>query len=156
VREVVKATGLITTVAGTGTGGYNSDGIPATQAQLGSPYGVAVEDAGNLVIADTDNDRIREVLAATGLITTVAGPGTGGYNSDGIPATQAQLGSPYGVAVDDAGNLFIADTDNDRIREVLAATGLITTVAGSGTEGYNGDGIPAIQAQLNQPSGVAV
>ncbi len=156
VREVNAITHLITTVAGTGTGGYNGDGIPATSAELADPVSIAVDAAGDLFIADLYNNRVREVNAATGLISTVAGMSTPGYNGDGIPATSAELAGPTGVAVNAAGNVFIVDSDNNRIREVNVATGIISTVAGTGTAGYNGDGIAATSAELYYPSGVAV
>ena len=150
----VSATGIITTVAGNGSAGYSGDGGPATSAQLDGPEGVAVDGSGNLYIADTCNNRIRKV-SATGIITTVAGNGSAGYSGDGGPATSAQLSLPAGVAVDGSGNLYIADSGNNRIRKV-SATGIITTVAGNGSPGYSGDGGPATSAQLNQPAGVAV
>ncbi|HKR03207.1 MAG TPA: T9SS type A sorting domain-containing protein, partial [Bacteroidia bacterium] len=142
---------LISTVAGTGAAGYNSDGIAATLAQLNSPAGVAVDAAGNIYIADYNNHRIRMVDIATGLISTIAGTGTAGYNGDGIPATAAELNTPYGVSLDAAANVYIADYYNNRIRKVIAATGMITTIAGTGAGGYNGDGILAINASLNNP-----
>ncbi len=150
----VDAAGMITTVAGNGTYGYNGDGGAAAAAQLGSPAGMALDGAGNLYIADRSNYRIRKVDSA-GDITTVAGNGIRGYNGDGGAAVAAQLDSPAGVALDDAGNLYIADGDNNRIRKVDAA-GVITTVAGNGTRGYNGDGGAATAAQLDFPSGVAL
>ena len=114
----VDAAGVITTVAG-GTGnGYNGDGGLATLAQVNVPYGVAVDRAGNFWIADSQNHRIRKVDAITGVITTVAGTGTAGYNGDNQPATAAQVNGPAGVAVDTAGNLWIADLSNHRIRKV--------------------------------------
>ena len=152
----VNAQGTITTVAGTGLGGFNGDGIPATSARLANPVGVAVDSAGNLIIADTLNHRIRRVDAATGVITTVAGNGIQGFSGDGGPATSARLNVPIAVGVDSAGNLFIADVFNLRIRRVDAATGIITTVAGNGLSGFNGDGIPATSARLDTPQGVAL
>ena len=122
--------GVITTVAGTG-GGFSGDGGPAVQAQLRGPAGVAVDGAGNLFIADSFNDRIRKVDSA-GVITTVAGTGRTGFGGDGGPAVNARLSRPSGVAVDGAGNLFFADSGNDRIRKVDSASGSITTVAGTG------------------------
>ena len=156
VREVVKATGDIITVAGNGTAGYSGDSGPATAAELNDPNGVAVDSAGDLFIADTDNNVIREVVKATGDIITVAGNGTAGYSGDNGPATAAELNSPRGVAVDSAGDLFIADCGNNVIREVVKATGDIITVAGNGTAGYSGDDGPATAAELNDPNGVAV
>ncbi len=156
IREVVKATGDIITVAGNGTAGYSGDDGPATAAELNSPRGVAVDSAGDLFIADNDNNVIREVVKATGDIITVAGNGTAGYSGDNGPATAAELNGPTGVAVDSAGDLFIADTDNNVIREVVKATGDIITVAGNGTAGYSGDGGPATAAELDDPDGVAV
>ena len=156
VREVSAATGLISTVAGTGGFGYNGDGISATSAELNFPVAVAVDSAGNLYISDFENQRVREVSAATGLISTVAGTGVAGYNGDGIAATSAELNFPSGLAVDAAGDLFISDSHNNLVREVNAGTGLISTVAGTGTAGYNGDGIAATSAELNSPAGLAV
>ena len=150
----VDAAGVISTVAGDGTRGYGGDGGAAVAAQLFAPRGVALDGAGNLYIADNANNRIRKVDAA-GVITTVAGDGTRGSGGDGGPATAAQLSSPRGVALDGAGNLYIADRSNHRIRKVDAA-GAITTVAGDGTRGFGGDGGPATAAQLSWPNGVAL
>ncbi len=154
IRKV--SNGVITTVAGNGTLGYSGDNGPAASAQLSSPQGVAVDSAGNLYIADVGNNRIRNV--ANGVITTVAGTGPtypgGGFSGDGGPATSAQLYGPVGVAVDSAGNLYIADLYNNRIRNV--ANGVITTVAGSATLDYSGDNGPATSAGLSGPQGVAV
>src|SRR5262249_22815704 len=144
------------TVAGTGTAGYSGDGTAATSAQLNSPYGVAVDANGDLYIADTGNNAVREVVQATGNIFTVAGTGTAGYSGDGAAATSAEMSGPVSVAVDDAGDIFIADAGNNAVREVVQATGNIITVAGTGTAGYSGDGGSATSAQLNDPSGVAV
>ena len=153
IRKVTP-TGVITTVAGTGTIGFSGDGGQATSATLNDPFGVAVDSAGNLYIGDTFNNRVRKVTPA-GVITTVAGTGAVGYDGDGIPATAAQLNQPFGVAVDSAGNLYIADQVNRRVRKVTAA-GVITTVAGTGSVGFSGDGGQATSAQLNSPLGVAV
>jgi uncharacterized protein (TIGR03437 family) len=150
IRKVTN--GVITTVAGNGAYGYSGDGGPATSAQLDAPYGVAVDSAGSLYIADSANNVIRKV--SNGVITTVAGNGAYGYSGDGGPATSARLYGPSGVAVDSAGNLYIADTWNYRIRRV--STGMITTVAGNGTGSYSGDGDPATSAELNAPYGVTV
>ncbi len=154
IRKVT-AEGVIGTVAGNGTGGFSGDGGPATVAQLDGPFGVAVDAAGNIYIADTNNDRIRKVTAE-GVISTVAGNGIGGYSGDGGPATAAQFDSPRGVAVDDAGSLYIADAGNYRIRKVTAG-GVISTVAGGGTlEPESADGGPATAARVIWPAGVAV
>jgi uncharacterized protein (TIGR03437 family) len=142
----VSVSGIITTVAGNGTFGRSGDGGPATSAQLGATGGVAVDAAGNLFVPDGDNHRIRRV-SPNGTVTTVAGNGTGGYSGDGGPATSAQLFTPLGVAVDAAGNLFIADGRNSRIRRV-SPSGIITTVAGNGTSVYSGDGGPATSASI--------
>ena len=150
----VDSTGTITTIAGTGERGFGGDGGPATQARLNYPYGVAVDGAGNLYIADLANHRIRKV-DSTGTITTFAGTGERGFGGDGGPASQAQLNFPTGVAVDEAGNLYIADWSNARIRKV-DGTGTITTIAGTGERGFSGDSGPATQAQLDDPTGVAV
>ena len=210
--------GIITTVAGDGynrlgtrqpsfnDGGYSGDGGPATSAELNNPYAVAVDSSGNLYIADTYNRRIRKV-DISGVITTVAGNGyagpgdLGGYSGDGGPATSAELAQPFGVAVDNAGDIYISDQNNNRIRKVdpsgvittvvsggigagvsspaglavdnagnlyitdmgnqcirkVDTTGALTTVAGSiGNSGYAGDGGPATTAELNFPFGVAV
>jgi protein gp37 len=161
VREVVAATGDIQTVAGNGTAGYSGDTGPATQAELSDPYGVFVDIAGNIFIADTDNNVIREVAASSGIITTVAGNGTDCSPStlpcgDGSAATSAQLSSPAGVFVDLSEDIFIADTFDHRIREVTASTGIINTVVGTGAEGYAGDGAAAASAELDTPYGVWV
>ena len=152
IRKVT-ADGIITTVAGNGNAGYAGDGGLATEAQLNKPYGVAVDSNGNTYIADYGNNRIRKVTA-DGIITTVAGNGSGGYAGDGGQATEAQLNKPMGVAVDNNYNLYIADYGNYRIRKA-ATDGIITTVAGNGSAGYAGDGRPAIVAQLS-PSDVAL
>jgi len=149
-------TGSITTVAGTGTGGYNGDGRTATSAQLNGPYGISVDAAGNLYISEWYNHRIRKVDASTGTISTVAGVGGAGSGLDGIPATSTALNSPEDVAVDGAGNLYIADSLNNRVRKVNASTGVITTIAGTGLPGYSGDGGPGTAAELNDPAGVAL
>ena len=156
IWEVSAATGLITTVAGNGTPGYSGDNGLAGAAQLRSPHGVAVDTFGNLYISDTENHVIRFVNAASGVITTVVGNGTSGYSGDNGLATAAQLSLPYGIALDVNDNLYIADYENHVIREVSAATGVITTIAGDGTPGFSGNGGPATAAQLNAPAGVVV
>jgi sugar lactone lactonase YvrE len=150
----VSTSGIITTVAGNGSYGYGGDGGPSTSALLYDPYGVAIDSSGNLFIADTFNSSVRKV-STSGIIITVAGNGTYGYSGDGGPATSAQLSSPRGLAVDSAGNLFIADSGNYRIRRV-SSSGIITTVAGNGTYGYSGDEGPATSAQISSLCGLAV
>jgi len=150
VRKV--SNGVITTVAGNGNFGYSGDNGPATSAALSYPRGIAVESPGNVYIADTSNNRIRQV--SNGVITTVAGNGTPGFSGDNGAATNAELNSPWAIAVDSAGNLYVADTSNFRIREV--SNGVITTVAGNGTQGLSGDNGPATSAQLCFPQGVTL
>ncbi len=156
----VDTSGNITTVAGTGYGaglgfgGFAGDGLAAKSAQLNGPLGVAVDAAGNLYISDTGNNRIRKVTAGTNIITTIAGSTTG-FGGDLGLATAAKLNRPIGIAVDAAGNLYIADSSNSRIRKVTPA-GVIVTIAGNGRPAFTGDGGPATSASLNGPSGVAV
>jgi hypothetical protein len=156
IRKINTATGLLSTVAGTGMAGYLGNGGPATAATLYNPAGVAVDGAGNVYIADHNNQRIRKITIATGVISTVAGSGAAGFSGDGGAATTAALLLPTGVAVDAVGNIYIADQFNHRIRKVTAATGLISTVAGNGTAGVAGDGAAATSAQLNYPTGVGL
>jgi sugar lactone lactonase YvrE len=145
VRKVDSA-GVITTVAGDGSYRYNGDGGPAVSAAIG-PLGIAVDAAGNIFIADYANERVRKVTPA-GIISTVAGTGARGAGGDGGPAAAAELRDPAGVAVDSAGNLYIADTGNERIRRV-APDGVIETIAGTGQPGFGGDGGPATSAQFS-------
>jgi hypothetical protein len=161
-------TGIITTIAGSGNPSYTGDNGPASSATLSGPGDVAFDGAGNLYIADSGNNVIRMITAATGVITTIAGNLGGtvcGSSSDavgdGCVATQATLNLPEGVTLDANANVYIADTNNHRIREINAATGAISTIAGTGftnpngTGGYNGDGIAATSARLNFPYAVA-
>ncbi|HMD15261.1 MAG TPA: hypothetical protein VKH18_01240 [Terriglobales bacterium] len=152
----VNPAGIVTAVAGNDTSGYSGDGGPATSAALSHPIGVAVDSAGNVFIADTGNSVIREVVASTGNIQTVAGNGVAGYSGDGS-ATSVELNEPFGVSVDGSGNIFIADTSNCLVRKVSG--GALTTIAGNPTLqspcGYSGDG-PATTEQLSLPEGVFV
>ncbi|NWF93671.1 MAG: hypothetical protein HXY46_12185, partial [Syntrophaceae bacterium] len=150
----VDTNGIITTIAGTGMPGYSGDGGPAIQAKMWNPTGLTVDCLGNLYFSDEGNSRIRKV-DTKGTITTIAGNGLWGYSGDGGLATKAMLGSLYGVALDNSGNLYIAQRDFGRIRKV-DTEGIITTVAGNGYSGYSGDGGPPIEARLNNPYGVAV
>ena len=152
IRKVT-TNGIINTVAGTGYVGYFGDGASATNAKLYYPYGIVVDGNGNLFIADKGNNRIRKVTT-NGIIITIAGNGTNGYVGDGGTATNAELNQPTGVAVDGIGNVFIADSNNSRIREV-ATNGIISTIAGNGYLGYCGDGGSAKNAEMWNPSGIA-
>ena len=168
VRKVAAGTGTITTVAGNGGFGYNGDNGPAINATLFDSQGIALDGAGNLYIADTNNNIIREVNAKSGIITTVAGTppttqfggsSSGGYSGDGGPATSAKLNIPVGIAIDGAGNLYIADDQNDVIRKVTASIGIITTVAGKYppySYSWGGDGDSATEAHFYNPSSVSV
>ena len=152
----ISTTGIITTVAGTGTQGFSGDAGLAIAATIDSPTGLALDPSNNLYLADTHNHRIRRIDAATGIITTLAGSGTPFFSGDNGAATTATLALPRGLTIDAAGNLYLADTENHRIRRIDAATGIITTVAGDGTQTYAGDGGPAIVASLDTPRATAV
>jgi uncharacterized alkaline shock family protein YloU len=195
IRKVTISTGIITTIAGTGTASYSGDNGPATSAELNYPLGVALDASGtfsflhflfnfltssfclgNVYIADTYNNRIRKVTASTGIITTIAGTGTTTYSGDNGLATSATLYYPADVALDSAGNcsrqhsvyiitlslsnllgnVYIADIYNNRIRKVTASTGIITTIAGTGTTTFSGDNGPATSTGLNYPTGIAL
>ncbi|EFC47410.1 predicted protein [Naegleria gruberi] len=203
IRKITTS-GIISTIAGTGTSGYSGDGSSATSIQLYFPYGVAVSlsdeiyiadmfnnrirkittsgiistiaggigdglsattayinaitfefsSSGEIYIADTNNHRIRKITTS-GIISTIAGTGTSGYSGDGSSATSAQLNSPYGIAISSSGEIYIADTNNNRIRKITTS-GIISTIAGTGTQGYSGDGSSATSAQLYNPYGVAI
>jgi hypothetical protein len=155
VKSGAQTPGTIATIAGNGTSGYTGDGGLATSAEIGSSYGIAVDSSGNLYIADIIHSVIRKVTASTGDISTIAGNGTQGFSGDGGSATSAELDEPLGIAVDSSGNLYIADSNNNRIRKVNTS-GTISTVAGNGTEGFSGDGGLATSAELNEPYAVGV
>ena len=152
IRKVTPA-GIISTVAGNGTATFGGDGGPATSASLYYPLGISTDAGGNLYIADQGNQRIRKVTSS-GIISTVAGNGTYGFSGDGGPATSASFSTVWDVTPDNRGNLYVADSDNYRIRKI-SASGLISTVAGNGTRGFSGDGGPAANASINYASGVA-
>ena len=156
IRKVTVSTGIITTVASSGSEEFSGDGGQATSAGLDLPALVAVDLSGNMYISDYDNNRIRKVTASTGIIDTIAGSGASSFLGDEDTATSANLFYPYAVAVDSAGNIYIADTVNDRIRKVTKSTGIITTLAGTGSCEYSGDGGEATAATLCRPTGVAL
>jgi trimeric autotransporter adhesin len=159
IRKVKKSTGIITTVAGT-RGGFSGDGgqaiSAAKSAGIARLQGIAIDASGNIYIADAGTYRIRVVTKSTGIITTVAGNGQNGFSGDGGYATSAAIGVCQGIAVDALGNIYIADTYNNRIRVVTKSTSIITTVAGNGEYGDAGDGGQATSAEVRSPRGVAV
>jgi uncharacterized protein (TIGR03437 family) len=152
IRKI--ANGIVTTIAGIGVQGFSGDGGPATSAMLGRAEAIAVDTGGNLYYADSVNQRIRKI-ASSGIISTVAGNGVAGYSGDGGPATSASLNFPVGLALDSGGNIYIADANNSRVRKVTPS-GIISTIAGNGQEGFSGDGGAAVSASLNLPSDVLV
>jgi RHS repeat-associated protein len=158
VRKLNVATGIVTTVAGTGTYGSSGDGGLAVNAQLFYPSGLAVDAAGNLYIVDQENNVIRKVDVSTGIISTIAGSSNFpcAFGGDGGPATSAELCRPNGIAFDSVGNLYIADSFNYRIRMISASTGFITTIAGNGSESASGDGGPATEAGVDFPAGIGL
>ncbi len=154
VRLVDASTGLISTIAGTGSTSYNGDGIVASAANV-APLGIALDSNNGLLVADLENARIRRVDLSTMLISTVAGTGVPGYSGDGGPATAAQLRRPFGLFAADDGSFYFTDTQDYRVRKV-DPQGTITTVAGTGVQGFNGDDIPAVTAMVGAPTDVAV
>ncbi|MCD6013708.1 MAG: hypothetical protein K0Q79_3570 [Flavipsychrobacter sp.] len=152
VRKINLITGIITTYAGTGTNGYSGDGGPATAAQISQPYGIGVDNAGNVYIPDQHTHRMRKV-DTFGIITTFAGTGVAGYSGDGGPATAANIHLADDIKCDTAGNLYFCDFLNNAVRKI-SLSGIITTIAGTGVVGYSGDGGPATAAQLHGPCAV--
>ena len=144
--------GDIATIAGNGNAAFSGDGGPAATAGLNHPRGLAVDSSGNVYISDVDNLRIRKI-SPDGMISTIAGSGIPGDSGDGGLAVNASLSDVTGLALDTAGNLYIADAGNRRIRKVTPG-GIISTVAGTGVQGFSGDGGPATDAQLNRPTSV--
>ncbi|HUJ71301.1 MAG TPA: hypothetical protein VLZ30_03600 [Verrucomicrobiae bacterium] len=158
IRRIDNRTGIISTVAGSGKRDSSGDGGPAVLAGLEYPSGVAIDSANNIYISQfgygPDSHRVRRVDAKTGLIETIAGAGKVGLRGDGGLALPASLQSPSGLAFDRAGNLFVVDPVNDRVRRIDGRSGIISTFAGT-TKGFAGDGGPAANAKLNNPSGIA-
>jgi sugar lactone lactonase YvrE len=153
VIRKVDTTGTITIIAGNGTQGFSGDSGPATAAQLDSPQGLAVDASQSLYISDTHNHRIRKLNLTTRTIATIAGSSSG-FDGDNNPATAAHLNLPTAITLDPANNLYIADTQNHRIRRLNLTTGIITTVAGNGTHGFSGDSGPATSAAIDSPNGL--
>ncbi len=168
---------IITTIAGTGAGGYSGDGSQATSATITAPHGIDIDSSGNVYFSDNYNNRVRVITTATGIITTYAGTGASSYSGDGGVASSAAMYFPNGLCIDSSGinvhktsltenifitlfldNVYISDYGNCRIRKVVASTSIITTIAGTGTtvDSYSGDNGPATSADLNNPSGVAL
>ncbi len=163
VRSIDAGSGTITSIAGggdeglragRGSGGYGGDDGPALDASLDEPYGVLIDGAGNVVIVDSRNNRIREIDRATGNIRTIAGTGGQGDSGDGDQAAEAEILAPRGIAADSAGHLYFTDTENNRVRRIDRDTGVITTLAGDGQRGFSGDGGLGIAASLDRPRGL--
>jgi sugar lactone lactonase YvrE len=152
IRKLNLTTSIITTIAGNGTQGYSGDSGPATLAAIDSPTGIAADASSNLYLADTHNHRVRRIATTTGIITTIAGTGLPGFSGDTTAATAANLALPHGLTADSAGNLYLADTANHRIRRIDAVTGIIITVVGDGTQAFAGDNGPPTAASLDSPT----
>jgi len=155
VRMIAAATGIITTVVGNGASAWRGDGGPADSAGI-NPSNLAIDALENMYITDQSNGRIRMVTKSTDVITTIAGAAGGGYSGDGGPAILARFSYSTGIAVDSAGNVYLADSNNERIRKVTKSTGIISTFAGNGIAGYSGDGGFADSAKISFPTGLAI
>ena len=147
---------VISTVAGSDSMGYNGDGKLATSAILHFPATVCIDKSGNLLIADALNNRVRKIVLSTGIITTVAGTGVYGYSGDGGQATDAELWTSIAVYTDTLGDIYIADAQNHRVRKIIASTGIISTIAGTGIAGNSGDGNLATNAEIDYPEGLFI
>jgi hypothetical protein len=156
IRRIDNATGNITTIAGNGTSGFAGDGAAATSAEINYPTGLVLDALGNIYIADQNNNRIRKITISSGIITTIAGTGIAGFSGDGAAATSAELSAPQRLALDNLGNIYIVDNGNSRVRKITISTGIITTIAGTGTVGYTGDGGLATSATFNDICGVVL
>ncbi len=152
ICKVDASTGIINTIAGTGTAGYSGDGGPATAAQLNGPLGLCLDGSGNVYIADGTNFRIRKIDGSTGIISTIVGLGSNAYSGDGGPGSAARISYSRDVTLDNSGNLYIVDGSNNVIRKYVLSTGIITTIAGTGIAGGTGDGGTATAARLNSPA----
>ncbi len=150
----VDSTGIITTIAGNGTYGYNGDNIAATTAEIYAPTGIITDDEGNIIFSDVGNHRVRKINT-TGIISTIAGTGAPGFSGDSGAATNAELKDPSFLCINSSGDIYVADWGDYRVRKINTA-GIITTVAGTGASGYTGDNGPAIAATLGHPLGVAI
>ncbi len=156
IRKIAASTGIITTVAGNGNNGSSGDGGLAVDAEFGGVTGICLDRNGNIYLADNDNNKIRKVEISTGKITTIAGTGGAGYIGDGGLAINAKLNQPGQPFIDISGNIIFTDIINNVVRKVDILTGVITTIAGTGIQGYSGNGGPAINADLNQPAGLYI
>jgi hypothetical protein len=148
--------GIINTIAGTGVNGHTGDNGAALLAKLSVPESIVIDNSGNIIFPEWGNHTIRMITIRTGIITTLGGTGVAGYNGDGKNATLASLNQPHGISIDALGDIYIADSNNHRIRKITMSSGIITTVSGTGIEGYGGDGGQAISAILSYCDGVAV
>jgi hypothetical protein len=155
IRKIVLSTGIITTVAGTGTGGFSGDGGPATDAMVFYPQGICTDTLGNVYFGDCGNYRVRKINVSDGSISTVAGNGIMGNSGSGGLATNAELNYPTGLVIK-GDDFYISDIGNNIISKITLPNGIISTIAGNGTAGYSGDGGPAIQAEFNWPSEIAI
>lgn len=159
IRKISAGSQIITTIAGGGictSGVFCGDSSLATSAVLHAPMAVTVDASGNIYIADTGNNRVRLIKAATGIIYTIIGTGKTGFSGDGGQATAANLHNPYGVALDSYGNIYVADNFNNRIREITSGVNIISTIAGNGIGGYSGDGLVAKYSELRNPYGIVL
>ena len=157
IRKVNYSTGMITTIAGTGERGFSGDSPQqALNIMLGFPQSLAVDSDNNIYFADAINSRIRKINGTTGVVTTIAGNGSFGFNGDNIIATDASLNAPDGIAIDADGNIYFSDTYNHRARKISVGTNIITTLAGTGTSGFSGDNGQAGNALLSFPGGIAL
>ncbi|MBC8451667.1 MAG: hypothetical protein H8D70_00410 [Rhodospirillaceae bacterium] len=147
---------IMTTVAGDGREGYAGDGGPAIEARLNNPFDIVFDAAGNLIFSDTYNHVLRRIDAASGIVDTVAGTGKAGYSGDGSAAKSACFQQPYGIAIDRAGAIYVADRLNAVVRRIDGASGIVTNFAGTGEAGFSGDGGPADRAGMVEPNGLSV